>query len=104
MSITVVATIKPLPEHKDAVRAAVLGILSAVHAEPGCELYALHEADDRFVMVEQWSSREALAVHSSGAALAELGPQLADKLAGAPDVLVLDQLPGGDPVKGRLVA
>ena len=44
MSIVVVATISPKPEHTDAVAAAFAGIIPQVHAEDGCELYALHRA------------------------------------------------------------
>jgi len=102
MSITVVATITPLAEHKDAVREAFLAAIPQVHAEDGCELYSLHENDDVFVMVEQWSSRESLAVHSTAAALRELGPKIAGKTTGPADVVVLDQVPAGDPIKGRL--
>ena len=68
MSIVVVATISPKPEHTDAVAAAFAGIIPQVHAEDGCELYALHRAGDQLIMIERWVSEEALAVHSRGAA------------------------------------
>ena len=51
MSIVVVATLTPKPEAVDAVREAILAAIPKVHEEPGCELYALHEADGSFVMV-----------------------------------------------------
>jgi hypothetical protein len=38
VSVVVVAHIRPLPEHLDAVREAFLETLPAVHEEPGCEL------------------------------------------------------------------
>lgn len=101
MSITVIATIVPLVEHKDAVRAAFLEVIPLVHEEDGCELYSLHEAEDRFVMVEQWSDREALQVHLAAPALAALGPKLKGLLTGPSDVVVLDPLPAGTE-KGRL--
>ncbi|MBI4940352.1 MAG: antibiotic biosynthesis monooxygenase [Actinobacteria bacterium] len=104
MSVVVVATITPQPGQHEAVRAALLEAIPAVHAEDGCELYALHEKDDRLVMIEQWSSAEALAVHSKGAALAELGPRLAGKVTAAPEVVVLTAVPAGDPVKGVVVS
>lgn len=103
MSVVVVATITPRPGEHAAVREALLAAVPAVHAEDGCELYALHEKDDRLVMIEQWSSAEALAIHSRGAALAELGPRLDGRLVAAPEVVVLDAVPAGDPVKGRLL-
>ena len=38
MSVVVVATIKPLPEHRDEVIAAFTETIAQVHAEDGCEL------------------------------------------------------------------
>lgn len=35
MSVIVVATIKPLPEHRDDVIAAIKGTVARVHAEDG---------------------------------------------------------------------
>jgi quinol monooxygenase YgiN len=102
VSVVVVATITPLPEHTDEVIAAFMQIIPLVHAEDGCELYALHQAPDRLIMVEKWASREALGVHSSCAALAALGPKIAGQTAGPAEVIVLDAVPAGDPVKGQL--
>ncbi len=73
-----------------------------VHAEDGCELYALHQADDRVMMIEKWASREALGAHSQGAALAALRSQLAGKIAGPAEVIVLEAVSAGDPGKGQL--
>ena len=100
MSVVVVAHIRPLPEHLDAVREAVLEILPAVHAEPGCELYALHETDGVLVMVEKWASQEALTTHMTAPALSGLGSKLAGKVGGAPEVEILVPLPAG--TKGEL--
>jgi quinol monooxygenase YgiN len=102
VSVVVVATIRPLPEHTDEVIAAFTATIPAVHAEDGCELYALHRAEDRLIMIERWASAEALAVHSKGAALAALGPQLRGKVSGAPEVIVSHAVPAGDPAKGQL--
>ena len=100
MSVVVVAHIRPLPEHLDAVREAFLQVLPEVHAEPGCELYALHEADGVLVMVEKWQSQEALTTHMTAPALTALGPRLAGKVTGAPEVQGLTPLPAG--TKGEL--
>ncbi len=102
MSVVVVATIAPLPEHRDEVIAAFAATIAQVHAEDGCELYALHQAPDRLIMVEKWASRDALGIHSKGTALAALNPQLAGKVAGPPEVIVLDPVPAGDAAKGQL--
>jgi quinol monooxygenase YgiN len=102
MSVVVVATILPLPDHRDEVIAAIRSTVEQVHAEDGCELYALHEAPDRLVMVEKWESADALAVHGKGPALAGLGRALAGKVAGAPEVIMLRPLPAGEAAKGEL--
>jgi quinol monooxygenase YgiN len=73
VSVVVVATITPKPDQVVAVRDALLAAVPKVHAEPGCELYAVHEGDGQFVMVERWETPEALKVHSRAEALTTLG-------------------------------
>jgi quinol monooxygenase YgiN len=102
VSVVVVATITPKPDQVDAVREAILAAVPAVHAEPGCELYAVHEGAGEFVMVERWESPEALKVHGSAAALTTLGGQRAGKLQGAPEVRRLTAVPAGDADKGSV--
>ena len=102
MSVVVVATIVPKPEHRHAVIAALRDTIAQVHGEDGCELYALHEAPDRLIMVEKWASPEAVRAHSKGTALAALNPQLAGKVAGPPEVIVTQPVPAGEPAKGQV--
>lgn len=102
MAVVVVATIKPTPEHREEVLAAFTEAIPAVHAEPGCELYALNQGADRLVMVEQWSSLEALQTHSGGEALKKLGAALEGKLSAPLEVLTFEPVPAGDPAKGQL--
>jgi quinol monooxygenase YgiN len=101
--VVVVATITPRPDARDAVREAIQRSIPRVHAEPGCELYALHEADDgSFVMIERWESPEALRTHGTGEALRALGGELAGKVSGPPQVRRLSPVPAGDAGKGAL--
>ena len=102
MSVVVVATIVPLPEHRNEVIATITETVAKVHEEDGCELYALHQADDRLVMVEKWASADALRAHSRGAALAAQAPRLAGKLAGPAEVIVLRAV-GRGPGQGTAV-
>jgi len=102
MSVVVVATIVPLAEHRDEVVAAFKETIKQVHDEDGCELYALNEAMDRLIMIEKWASRDALRSHSTGAALSAMNPKLDGKLAGPPEIIVMNQVPAGDPAKGVL--
>lgn len=103
MSVVVVATIRPVPEHRAEVIAAFEAAIERVHAEDdGCELYALHEADDRLVVIEKWASQEALDSHTANAALAELGQRLDGKVTGGSDVVVLRPHPAGTARQGAL--
>jgi quinol monooxygenase YgiN len=102
MSVVVVATILPVPEHRAAVIEAMKETVEQVHAEDGCELYSLNEAPDRLIMVEKWASQQALDAHSSGPNLAALGPKLAGKVTAAPEVIVLQPVPAGDPARGAV--
>jgi quinol monooxygenase YgiN len=99
--VVVIATIRPLPEHRAEVVAAMEKVIADVHAQDdGCLLYALHEGDDRLVMVEKWSSPEALGDHSRGTALAELNEALKGRLEGGLDVQVLRPHPAGTADQG----
>jgi quinol monooxygenase YgiN len=102
VSVVVVATITPKADQVDAVREAILAAVPKVHGEPGCELYAVHEGDGSFVMVERWESPEALKVHGRAEALTTLGGAIADKLDAPLDVRRLAPLPAGEPAKGAL--
>jgi quinol monooxygenase YgiN len=102
LSVVVVATLTPKPGQQDAVREALLAAVPEVHAEPGCELYALHEEDGNFVFVERWESPEALATHSRGEALARLGAALTGLTAGPSQVRRLTPLHAGDATKGAV--
>lgn len=98
-----IATITPLPEHRDAVRDALLAAVVRTHAEDvGCERYALHETPDGFVMIEKWADGAAVAAHGGGPAFAELKAAWDGKLAVPLSVQRLTPLPAGDPVLGAL--
>ncbi|MCX4098244.1 putative quinol monooxygenase [Nocardia sp. alder85J] len=103
--VVVVATIVAKPGEEAAVEKAVATAQEAVHAEPGCLLYAFHRnlgKPGEYIMVEKWESQEALGVHGKGQALRELGKALADILAAPLDVQVLAPVPNGDAGLGAL--
>ena len=104
MSVVVVAYVHPEPEHRDEVIAALEDAIARVHAEDeGCELYALHEADDgRLVFVEKWASAEALGAHAAAAPLAEANARLEGKTSRPAEVLVLRPHPAGTQAQGTL--
>ena len=102
MPVVVVATMTAKPESVDLVRAACTEAIAEVHAEPGCELYSLHEADGTFVFVEQWADADALKTHSTAAAVGKLFGTIGEHLDGAPDIKMLTPVVAGDPAKGQL--
>jgi len=104
MSIIIVATAVPLPEHRDEVIAAFEKAEEVVHAgEDGCLLYALHEAPNGdLVMIEKYADQAAVDAHTSGAGIAGLIADLKGKLAERLDVKILTPHPAGSPAKGVL--
>jgi quinol monooxygenase YgiN len=103
MSVVIVATAFPIPARRAEVIAAFEAAIARVHREdPGCELYALHEGQDRLVMIEKYVSQDAVAAHGKSAALAELIAALDGKLSSPLDVQILTPHPAGEPGKGAL--
>ena len=102
MSVVIVVTAIPIPEHRAEVVAAFEEAIARVHGEPGVELYALHEGPDRLVMVEKYESEQARSEHTKGVALADLRSALEGKLSSGLDAQVLVPHPAGDAQKGAL--
>ena len=102
MPVVIVATMTAKPESVDTVRAACTTAIEAVHQEPGCELYSLHEANGTFVFVEQWADEDAVKAHSTAPAIGTLFGTIGEHLDGAPDIKMLQPVVAGDPAKGQL--
>ena len=102
MSVVIIVTAFPVPEHRAEVIAAFEAAIARVHDEPGVELYALHEGRDRLVMIEKYESEQARTEHAKGAALADLRSALQGKLSSGLDVQVLVSHPAGNAQKGAL--
>ncbi|MBF9071374.1 putative quinol monooxygenase [Streptacidiphilus fuscans] len=101
MSVVVTAVVHPKPGKLEEALAAYARHIDAVHAEPGCELYALHTDGTSIVVLEKWATRAHLDAHASGAVLAKLGPEL-DALRERPaDVTVLEPRPAGTDADGK---
>jgi quinol monooxygenase YgiN len=103
MAVVIVATLLPVPEHRDEVIAALETAVAKVHADDGTQLYALHEGrDGRLVMIEKYADGAAVAAHSKSDELAELSAALKGKLSAPMDVQVLAPHPAGSAEKGTL--
>lgn len=95
MSVIVVATFFPKPGMHDAVHAVIAAAQTEVYKEPGCELYALHESSDRFVLIEKWASEEAIAAHGEAEALAKLVEDVTPLVDGKIDIVSLSPVDSG---------
>jgi quinol monooxygenase YgiN len=102
MPVVVVATLTVKPESVDIARDILTTAVEEVHAEPGCQLYSLHQTGETFVFVEQWADEEALKTHSGAPAVAKMFTAAGEHLAGAPDIKMLQPVPAGDPDKGQI--
>ena len=102
MSIVVVVTAFPIPEHRAEVVIAFEAAIRRVHDEPGVEIYALHEGRDRLVMIEKYKSEQARSEHIKGEALADLRSALRGRLSSGLDAQVLVPHPAGNARKGEL--
>jgi quinol monooxygenase YgiN len=102
MSVVVVVTAIPVPEHRTEVIKAFGAAIVRVHDEPGVEPYALHEGRDRLVMIEKYESEQARSEHSKGPALADLRSALKCKLGRDLEAQLLLPHPAGNAQKGAL--
>jgi quinol monooxygenase YgiN len=103
--VTVVVLFTAKPGRGDQAEAAVRGVAGPTHAEEGCVLYAAHRVEgdpDRLVLIERWTSREALDEHLASAHLLAFRDESADLWAAPPEVMMVQPVPAGDPAKGTL--
>ncbi|MFA7822612.1 putative quinol monooxygenase [Aeromonas dhakensis] len=92
--LTLIATIKVLPGHAEAVAAGLRQLVIASRAEPGCLQYALHRSEidtSQFVMIERWRDAEALELHRATPHFLLLTHDFGERLAGI-DLLPLQRL------------
>jgi len=83
MTLIVVATIDALPDHIDAVRAALEAVVIPSRAESDCLRYELHvdnKIPTRFIMLEEWTDQAALISHAATPHFKALGATVGDKV------------------------
>jgi quinol monooxygenase YgiN len=79
--IAVVAISVAKPGYEEQLRKALEGIVGPTREEPGALQYDLHrdvQEPRRFVFVERWASKEALAAHAASAHIAAYKKAVAD--------------------------
>jgi quinol monooxygenase YgiN len=101
--VVVVAIFRAADGKLDQLRQALVESIPAVHAEDGCELYAIHDApDDHIYMLEKWTRRAALDAHSAGEPVRQLGERVNGLTAAPTEVIVMDPIAAGTPAQGLL--
>ncbi|GAB1639832.1 putative quinol monooxygenase [Krasilnikovia sp. MM14-A1259] len=77
-------------------RAAFATLAPVVRAEPGCLRYDLHavaDDPDRFVLIEEWASAEALQAHDASEHMREADAANRAFRAGPAEVFLLEPAP-----------
>jgi quinol monooxygenase YgiN len=101
--VVVTAVFHPAEGSRDAVLAAMAPAIAAVHEEPGCLLYAIHDAPDgSIVMIEKWESAELLDAHGDGAAVAAFRVSLEGLVSAPAEVTRMVPIPLGESSRGAI--
>jgi len=94
--IRVVAILQAQPGQAAAVERALRAIVAPSRAEAACHFYTPHQDPShpgRYVFIERWASREALAEHEQTAHFKQLLSDLDGLLAEPPQIMILEELP-----------
>ncbi|MFC7374233.1 putative quinol monooxygenase [Brachybacterium sp. GCM10030267] len=103
MTVVVTAVFYPKPDRKQDLADAMQRGIAAVHEEKGCELYAIHDAEDGTItMIEKWTSAEDLGTHAGGEAVTLLNEDIADLIEKPTLVTRMTPIAAGTETQGRL--
>jgi quinol monooxygenase YgiN len=103
MTVVVTAVFHPVPGQKEQLVAALRATIPGVHDEAGCELYAIHDAEDGTItMIEKWTTRADLDAHSTGDPGAVLTEAVAEFIAMPTTVTFMTPIPAGTADQGEL--
>ena len=101
-AIGTTAIITAKPESAGEVEAALIELVEATQAEPGCIMYSLNrglQEPNVFVTVEKWESPEALQAHLGSPHIQTALARTGELLTEAPRIIATEPLPVGDPTK-----
>ncbi|WP_181037208.1 putative quinol monooxygenase [Arthrobacter sp. 4R501] len=100
--LIVVVTLTPASGQREQLLSVCRKYWPGVQEEPGCQLFALHEGPDTYVVIERWSSRPLWEQHLATADNAALNAELSPLLAEPAQVWPLASVPIGAPSKSKL--
>ena len=103
VAVVVIAVFSPAAGRRDDLVTALRASIPAVHAERGCQLYAIHDAADGTVtMIERWASPEDLEAHARGAAVEALNAAVQDRIGRPTTVTTMTPIPAGTAEQGQV--
>jgi quinol monooxygenase YgiN len=94
--IRVVAIFQVKSGQAEAFENAMRAVVAPSRAEAACHFYTPHRDpshEGRYVFIERWASREALAEHEQTPHFKQLLSDLDGLLVGAPQVMILEEVP-----------
>ena len=95
MTVVVTAVFYPKPGKKQELAQAMQRGIAAVHEEKGCELYAIHDAEDGTItMLEKWTTAEDLDAHGAGEPVQTLNADIAELIEKPTLVTRMTPIPG----------
>ena len=100
--ITVLAYAEAKVNCEKKLEAAFCAAMPPTHAEKGCIKYALQQLSDNarsFVMIEKWSSKEALDLHLKAPHIQILFKKFNELLAKPIEIKILNSIVAGSPGK-----
>lgn len=103
--IVVVAKARVKEGSESAVEQAFREVMPPTHEEEGCLRYALHRGTDdprTFMMIERWTSKEALDAHLATGHVQKLFASLAPLVEAPPELFLAEPLSDDLAPKGRL--
>ncbi len=103
--VTVTARSKAKPGREKDLENALRAVTGPTHAEEGCLRYAVHRATDdpgSFLIVERWTSMEALNAHLKSPHVQELFAKAPELVVAPAEILTFESVPMGQPAKGLL--
>src|SRR5690625_3296332 len=103
MTVVVTAVFYPKPGKKQELDQAMQRGSAAVHEVKGCELYAIHDAEDGTITkLEKWTTHEDLDAHRAGEPVQTLNADIAEQIEQPTLVTRMTPIRGGTEAQAPL--
>jgi quinol monooxygenase YgiN len=93
--LTFIGTARAKPGHADDLEREMRSTVAAMHAEPGCIHYSMHnslEDQNVFVFIERWASKEDLDKHFESDHVKSLIARTQSMMDGMPEMQMFEMV------------